>query len=368
MSVGVRKLTPTYVFRKPPSQLKNPMNKELQQNLIRMAEADQQMLKQLFDLGELPSDEYHPRMRALHEENVAALKEIINEYGWPGLSLVGVEGAKSAWLIAQHAVSDRGFMSDCIELIKGAVATGEAEGWQLGFLQDRLLTMSGKEQIYGTQFDLDEEGWPVPFPIADPDTVDERRRGLGLNSLAERLEEMRQRERERRERTVVVAETARMQIREFQACDAPVLSKILADPSVMEFSSKGPLTEVDTARFIEWCRRSYQDHGYGQWALIDKSSNLLIGFCGLSHANVDGVDEVEIAYRLAKNQWGKGLATEAVHQVLSDGFARFNIESIVGIASPRHEASIRVLEKVGFKSFSETRYCGWDVRVYRLRP
>jgi len=64
-------------------------------------------------------------------------------HGWPGLSLVGEEGAKSAWLIAQHAVSDMGFMSDCIEWLKNSVATGEAEGWQLGFLQDRVLTMSG---------------------------------------------------------------------------------------------------------------------------------------------------------------------------------------------------------------------------------
>lgn len=165
---------------------------------------------------------------------------------------------------------------------------------------------------------------------------------------------------------MVVAETSRVQLREFESSDTLALSKILGDPSVMEFSRKGPLTEADTLRFIEWCNGSYQEHGYGQWALIEKKSGALIGFCGLSHATVDGVDEVEIAYRLAQNKWGNGLASEAANKVLDHGFSIRNIKSIVGIVSPRHEASIRVLEKIGFRSFSETRYSGWNVRVYRL--
>ena len=164
----------------------------------------------------------------------------------------------------------------------------------------------------------------------------------------------------------MVAETARVLIREFKSVDTHALSRILGDPCVMEFSSKGALTEADTVRFIEWCRGSYQEHGYGQWALIEKKSGILIGFCGLSHATVDGVDEVEIAYRLAHNQWGNGLASEVANVVLEHGFSICNIEQISGIVSPRHQGSIRVLEKIGFQSFSETRYSGWDVRVYRL--
>lgn len=164
---------------------------------------------------------------------------------------------------------------------------------------------------------------------------------------------------------MVVAETARLLLREFESVDTPVLSKILGDPAVMEFSSKGAMTEADTVGFIEWCTASYQEHGYGQWALIEKRSEMLIGFCGLSHATVDEVDEVEVAYRLARNRWGNGFASEAASMVLDYGFSVCNLKSIVGIVSPRHEASIRVLEKSGFQSFSEALYRGWDVRVYR---
>ncbi|WP_372987820.1 GNAT family N-acetyltransferase [Marinobacter sp.] len=161
-------------------------------------------------------------------------------------------------------------------------------------------------------------------------------------------------------------ETPNLLIREFDKADTPALSRILGDPSVMEFSSKGPMTEADTARFIEWCRSCYQEFGYGQWAIIVKESGELIGFCGLSHATVDGTEEVEIAYRLARHQWGKGLASEAVKAVMDYGFTTCKLPSVVAIVSPLHKASIRVLEKCGFTSFHETDYSGWRVRVYRM--
>lgn len=74
-----------------------------------MAE-DQRLLQQLFDSGELPSESYHPRIQTLHEQNASRLKEIISAHVWPGVSLVGSEGAKAAWLVVQHSVSDPEFM------------------------------------------------------------------------------------------------------------------------------------------------------------------------------------------------------------------------------------------------------------------
>ncbi|KAB7619485.1 DUF6624 domain-containing protein [Alkalilimnicola sp. S0819] len=176
------------------------MDLALQQQLVELAERDQRVLEELFQAGELPSTDYHPRMRQIHEENAATLRRVIAQYGWPGRHLVGAEGTKAAWLVAQHAVSDLLFMKECLVLLKEAVASGSVEGWQLAFLQDRVLTMSGEMQYYGTQFDLDPEGWPVPMPIADPETVDRRRADLGLNTLAERVQQMRERERLRRQK------------------------------------------------------------------------------------------------------------------------------------------------------------------------
>ena len=174
------------------------MNQILADELVSMMTEDQQLLQQLFDSGELPSESYHPRMKALHEQNASRLKEIIGAHGWPGVSLVGAEGAKAAWLVVQHSVSDPEFMGECVSLLEGAVAREDVAGWQLAFLQDRVRTLSGKPQYYGTQFDVDENGWPTPFPIEDSATVNERRARLGLNSIEERQEQMTEQERKRR--------------------------------------------------------------------------------------------------------------------------------------------------------------------------
>ncbi|MGM0952593.1 MAG: DUF6624 domain-containing protein [Pseudomonadota bacterium] len=174
------------------------MNQNLADDLITMMTADQQLLQQLFDSGELPSEFYHPRMKALHEYNASRLKEIIGTHGWPGISLVGEDAAKAAWLVAQHSVSDPEFMGECVSLLEDAVAREDVAGWQLAFLQDRVRTLSGKPQYYGTQFDIDENGWPVPFPVENSVTVNERRERLGLNSLEEREEQMTEQEQKRR--------------------------------------------------------------------------------------------------------------------------------------------------------------------------
>jgi len=174
------------------------MNQNLADDLITMMTEDQQLLQQLFDSGELPSESYHPRIKALHEHNASRLKEIISTHGWPGISLVGEDAAKAAWLVAQHSVSDPEFMGECVSLLEDAVAREDVAGWQLAFLQDRVRTLSGKPQYYGTQFNNDENGWPVPFPVEDSATVNERRDRLGLNSLEERQEQMTEQERKRR--------------------------------------------------------------------------------------------------------------------------------------------------------------------------
>jgi hypothetical protein len=176
------------------------MNADRKRELVSMMELDQGTLSELARRGEIgPHQPYHPVLREIHENNARALAEIIEEIGWPTISKVGAQAAEAAWNIVQHSVSDTGFMSDCADLLEVAVSNQDAEGWQLAFLKDRLQTMSGEEQIYGTQFDEDAEGWPIPFPIRDPDGVNERRLALGLNSIEERTSEMRVRETVRRE-------------------------------------------------------------------------------------------------------------------------------------------------------------------------
>lgn len=140
----------------------------------------------------LLGDGYNPRMRELHEQNAGRLKEIIASYGWPGRSLVSDDGSHAAWRIAQHAIGDPPFQQTCVSVIEKSVAEGEAPLAQLAFLVDRVRYFEGRPQIYGTQFDWDGNGELNPWPIEDPEHVDERRQRAGLNFIADRTREIRE--------------------------------------------------------------------------------------------------------------------------------------------------------------------------------
>lgn len=155
------------------------MNESLRKELLEMKERDVSTRSMLVDSGELHQDGYHPLMKAVHEENNLRIKQIISEYGWPKESDVGEDGAEAAWLIVQHAVLEPEFQTQCVALLQDAVDRGEAKGWFLAYLHDRVLVRKGEKQVYGTQHDM-KDGRVFPFPIENPDKVNELRERLDL--------------------------------------------------------------------------------------------------------------------------------------------------------------------------------------------
>ena len=189
------------------------MNDSLREELLALEAEDIRVRTQLLEEGVL-GDGYHPRMREVHERNAARLKEIISAHGWPGRSLVGADGSHAAWRIVQHAIGDPEFQRSCVAPIERSVAEGEAPPAQLAFLVDRIRSFEGRPQLYGTQFDWDENGEMNPWPIEDAAHVDERRARAGLNPLAERTREIR--EQAAREGDTVPADRAE-RARKFEA-------------------------------------------------------------------------------------------------------------------------------------------------------
>lgn len=167
-----------------------PVNEELRRELLALRAEDLRVRAEVVRGASLFAG-YHPRMEEVHRRNAARLKEILAEHGWPGRSLVGEDGAHAAWFIAQHAIADPPFQRRALGLLREALAKGEVAPAQPAFLEDRICCFEGRPQVYGTQFDVDENGLLQAYPIADPEHVNERRRAVGLNTLEERTREMR---------------------------------------------------------------------------------------------------------------------------------------------------------------------------------
>lgn len=172
------------------------MDGDLAERLVAMSREDLAKREELVRRDELFGG-YHPEMRAVHDRNAAALRAVLDEGGWPPRSVIGEEAAQAAWLIVQHAIGHPDLQRRCRDLMRTAVADGEAEPAQLAMLEDRIRVFEGRPQLYGTQFDWDDAGELSPRPIEAPDEVDVRRARVGLGSLAERQAELRsQAERE----------------------------------------------------------------------------------------------------------------------------------------------------------------------------
>ncbi len=156
-----------------------------------MAKNDLSVREALVADGSLGNYGYHPRMEDVHKSNAARLAAIIEQYGWPGKSLVGEEGAWAAWLIAQHSIGNPPFMRHCLSLLKQAAVNNEVIPWHAAMLEDRIRMYEGKPQIYGTQFQPNKNGELEPYPIENPESVNGRRLTVGLNTIEERTAELR---------------------------------------------------------------------------------------------------------------------------------------------------------------------------------
>lgn len=133
---------------------------------------------------------YDDDMQRVHRENAVALARIVAERGWPGSALVGPDGCRVAWLIAQHAICTPDLQRGFLRALEGAAKSGDAPIRQVAMLTDRIRFNEGRPQVYGTVLDWDEGG-ELGCELEDPAQVDARRAAAGLPPFEEALGEHR---------------------------------------------------------------------------------------------------------------------------------------------------------------------------------
>lgn len=114
-------------------------------------------------------------------DNETEFRLLLERYGWPTISHVGDAAAHAATTILQYAPNPV-FVEECLNLMK-ACPPGEVMPWNIAYVEDHMLVISNQPQLYGTQFKQTESGAEL-YPVASPESVDERRARMGLGSLA----------------------------------------------------------------------------------------------------------------------------------------------------------------------------------------
>jgi [ribosomal protein S5]-alanine N-acetyltransferase len=168
----------------------------------------------------------------------------------------------------------------------------------------------------------------------------------------------------------VFAEGSRIVLREIVASDADDIFHLDSDIDVVRYVGNAPLVDYTQAvNIVENIRKQYDKYGIARWAVIDKSTNSFIGWAGLKYIDetVNGhTNYYDLGYRLAKQYWGKGYATEAAKAALDYGFMTMALTDIYAIADSENVNSHHVLEKSGLVYINEFEHEAQPHRWYHI--
>lgn len=165
----------------------------------------------------------------------------------------------------------------------------------------------------------------------------------------------------------MILTTDRLGFRALTPEDAPALASIYADVEVMQYLAAGTTrTLEETQAEIEHHMECYERDGYGLWATVLLETGELIGRCGLLRWQIEGAQEVEVAYLLDRAHWGHGLGTEAAEATRDWAFAQPSPGRLISLAYPSTKASARVAEKIGMRFEREVEIFGRSVHVYAM--
>jgi RimJ/RimL family protein N-acetyltransferase len=145
--------------------------------------------------------------------------------------------------------------------------------------------------------------------------------------------------------------TPGLRLRRWRPEDFEPMAAINRDPAVTEFLNR-PVDEAATRAFLVKTLEHWDEHGFGHWALEAREGALagrLLGFTGVAYPTFlpELATRPELGWRLAREAWGHGLATEAALAARDDALTRLRLPELISIIHPDNARSQRVATKVG---------------------
>jgi RimJ/RimL family protein N-acetyltransferase len=144
--------------------------------------------------------------------------------------------------------------------------------------------------------------------------------------------------------------TARLWLRAWTPEDREPFARLNGDPVVMEYFPS-TLSRAESDRLADRIEAHFAQHGFGLWAVELPGLAPFIGYVGLSVPAFTALFTpcVEIGWRLAREFWGRGFATEGARRVLQFGFVNLRVPEIVSFTTPANVRSTRVMERLGLR-------------------
>jgi RimJ/RimL family protein N-acetyltransferase len=159
-------------------------------------------------------------------------------------------------------------------------------------------------------------------------------------------------------------QTARMRAERLRPDHLAELRAMHRDARVMA-TLGGVRSDMGTQSYLAANLSHWERHGYGLWVLRDEAGRFL-GRAGIRHLMIEGEPEIELAYALLIEFWGRGLATEIATALLRIAWTHLSLPSLVSWTGNANLPSQRVMQKVGFSFERTLDYEGEPCVLYRI--
>lgn len=150
---------------------------------------------------------------------------------------------------------------------------------------------------------------------------------------------------------MLILDTVRLRLRPVAVSDVDAMVDLDSDPMVMRYVSGGVATprEVIEEWVVPRAQAEQRAHRTGMWAAQDRYSTAFFGWFALRTPRHSNRSELELSYRLRRDAWGRGLATEAAHALLTMSFSEIGAERVFASTMAVNTPSRRVMEKIGMR-------------------
>lgn len=159
-------------------------------------------------------------------------------------------------------------------------------------------------------------------------------------------------------------ETPRLLLRPFTEADLDAFHAVVGDPEVMARTPAGVSRNREGSKErLRYLIEHQDDHGYSLWAVVEKDTGEVVGDCGL--LLVEGVGpDIELAYHLRRDRWGRGYVTEAARECVRFGLKEAGLPRVIALTEPEHFVARRVMEKIGMSHEGEATHYGRALALY----